>query len=131
MGMLLARRIQILRLLDRGGTLKETAETVGTYPREVRRVARRYSDGGLERALSDEPRRARGKVLDGAQTAALIAMVCGPAPEGQTRWTIALITQEAKRRAIVRTISRETVRRVLQDQDIKPWREKNVVRARD
>lgn len=90
MGMLLARRIQILRLLDRGWTLKKTAETAGTYPREVRRVARRYSDGGVERGLSDE-----------------------------------------SRRAIVQTISRETVRRVLEEQDIKPWREKNVVRARD
>ncbi|WP_437787862.1 hypothetical protein [Sorangium sp. So ce1097] len=58
-----------------------------------------------------------------AQTAALIALVCGPPPEGRARWTIALVADEAERRRIVRSVSRETIRRTLADQDIKPWRE--------
>jgi hypothetical protein len=131
MGMLIARRIQILRLLDRGWTLQATAEAATTYRREVRRVANRFLEGGLDHALTDEPRRKVARRLDGAQTAALLAMVCGPPPEGRSRWTIELITTEAKRRKIVRTISRETIRRTLAEQDIKPWREKNVVRTDD
>jgi hypothetical protein len=131
MGMLLARRIQILRLLDRERTIAEVAEIVGTYRREVRRVARRFVDGGVTQALTDEPRRRRAKLLDDAQAKAVIALVCGPPPEGRTRWTIALLTAEVRRRKIVGTISRETIRRTLASQDTKPWLEKNVVHSRD
>lgn len=129
--MLVSRRIQILRLLDEGWTLTAAAEATGTYRREVRRVGWRYLEGGLEQALSDEERRKMAPMLDSVKSAALIAMVCGPPPEGRTRWTLSLIANEAKRRRIVRSISRETVRRTLARQDIKPWREKNVVRAGD
>ncbi len=131
LGMLKSRRVQILRLLHEGWTLTATAEAVGTYRREVRRVGWRYLEGGLERALSDEHRRKLTPMLDSVQTAALVAMVCGPAPEGRTRWTLALIAEHAKRRKIVRTMSRETVRRTLARQDIKPWQKKNVVCAED
>ncbi|WP_437546088.1 helix-turn-helix domain-containing protein [Sorangium sp. So ce367] len=131
LGMLVARRVQALRLLDKGWTITQAAEATGTYRREVRRVANRFLEGGVEHALSEESRRRRSKLLDSVQTAALIAMVCGPPPEGRARWTIALVTDEAERRKIVRSVSRETIRRTLADQDIKPWREKNVVRSQD
>jgi hypothetical protein len=52
-------------------------------------------------------------VLDSVQEAAIIAMVCGPPPEGRTKWTLSLIGKEAKRRKIVCTISKDTVRRTL------------------
>ncbi|WP_437611750.1 helix-turn-helix domain-containing protein [Sorangium sp. So ce834] len=86
---------------------------------------------GIEHALSEEPRRRRAKLLDSAQTAALIALVCDPPPEGRARWTIALVADEAERRRVVRSVSRETIRRPLADHDIKPWREKDVVRSED
>ncbi|WP_438016336.1 helix-turn-helix domain-containing protein [Sorangium sp. So ce315] len=129
LGMLVAWRIQALRLLDKGWTITQAAEATGTYRREVRRIANRFLEGGVEHALSEEPRRRRSKLLDNAQTAALIAMVCGPPTEGRARWTIALVADEAERRKIVRSVSRETIRRTLADQDIKPWRKKNVVRS--
>jgi Homeodomain-like domain len=50
------RRIQTLLMLDRGITLSATAAALGTYRREVARVAHRYLEGGLEHALSEEPR---------------------------------------------------------------------------
>ena len=43
------RRIRILELLDQRWTMQDTADATGTYPREVRRVARRF--------LSRSPRR--------------------------------------------------------------------------
>ncbi|WP_437533597.1 helix-turn-helix domain-containing protein [Sorangium sp. So ce726] len=65
----------------------------------MRRVANRFLEGGVEHALSEESRRRRSKLLDSAQTAALIAMVCGPPPEGRARWTIALVADEVERRS--------------------------------
>lgn len=124
LGMLKSRRVQILRLLHLGWTLTATAEAVGTYRREVRRVGWRYLEGGIELALSDNPRRKPARMLDSVQTAALIAMVCGPPPQGRARWTLPLIANETKRRKIVGKISKDTVRRTLARQRIKPWREK-------
>ena len=131
MGMLKSRRVQILRLLDQSWTMTAAAKAAGTYRREVRRVGWRYLDGGLERALTDDARFKEEPMLDSVQTAALVAMVCGPPPQGRARWSIRLIVEEAKRRKIVRTISRTTVHRTLRRQDVKPWREKNVGRATD
>jgi hypothetical protein len=56
-------------------------------------------------------------------------MVCSP-PEGQARWSVRLIATEAVKRKLVSAVSRETIRLLLQNHDLKPWREKNVVRGR-
>jgi hypothetical protein len=123
------RRIRILELLDQGWNLADVAAAVGTYPREVRRVGWRYLERGLEAALSDDPRPKPAKLLAAKQQAAIVAMVCSPPPEGHSRWTIVLTAHEAKRRGMVAKVGRETIRRLLASHELKPWREKNVVRA--
>ena len=123
------RRIQILRLLHDGWILGDAARAVGTFPREVRRVGWRYIDRGLGAALSDDPRPKPSKMLDKRQEAAIVAMACSDPPEGRSRWTTALLAHEAIKRGVVPTVSRETIRRTLRGHDLKPWREKNVVRA--
>lgn len=123
------RRIRTLLLLDGGNSIRATALAVGGYPREVSRVAKRYLDGGVEKALIDDDRPKPPRILDSAQEAALIALICGPAPEGRARWTIRLAVTEAIQRGIVDDVGRETVRVLLAAHDLKPWREKNVVRS--
>jgi putative transposase len=59
----------------------------------------------------------------------VIAMVCGPPPTGRVRWTVRLIAAEAVKRKLVPRVGPETVRILLQNHDLKPWREKNVVRG--
>ena len=122
------RRIRILELLDQGWKLADIAAAVGTYPREVRRIGWRYLKHGLEAALSDEPRPKPAKLLDAKQQAAIVAMVCGPPPPGHSRWTIVLTAHEAQRRGVVAKVGRETIRRLFASHELKPWREKNVVR---
>ena len=123
------RRIRILELLDRGWKMSQTATAVGTYPREVRRVGWRYVELGLEAALTDDPRPKPPKLLDATQQAAIVAMVCGPPPPGHARWTVVLTATEAQQRGVVRKVGRETIRRLFVSHALKPWREKNVVRA--
>jgi hypothetical protein len=118
----------MLQLLDEKTPLGETAKALGTYPREVRRVGWRYLERGLDAALVDEPRPAPPRLLDTRQEAAVVSMVCAPPPDGHSRWSIVLATVEAKRRGIAARVGRETIRRVLADHELKPWREKNVVR---
>ena len=81
-------------------------------------------------ALSEKQRPGAAEVLDTNQKQRIIAMVCGGPPEGHARWTVRLVAQEAVKRQFVPRVGRETVRILLQHHDLKPWREKNVVRRR-
>lgn len=125
------RRVRVLELLDEGVSVRGTAKAVGTFPREVSRVGKRYLARGLRAALTDEPRGKPDPLLDSTQTAAVVAMVCGPPPEGRARWTVRLVAEQAVDRGITSHVGRETIRIVLATHDLKPWREKNVVRAAD
>ena len=125
------RRVRVLELLDAGHSARATAKVVGSFPREVGRVGKRYVARGLDAALTDEPRGSVEKRLDSTQESAVVAMVCGPPPEGRARWTVRLATEEAVRRGVASQVGRETIRVVLATHDLKPWREKNVVRSAD
>src|SRR5438132_1853660 len=121
------RRASILRQLDRGERAAQVADNVGVAPRTVRAIARRYVEEGLESALYEKPRPGKRRVLDAGQSQRIIALVCGPPPEGRARWSVRLIAQEAVKRKLARGVGRETIRILLQSHDLKPWREKNVV----
>lgn len=124
------RRIRILELLHGGTDLTNAGRAVGCYPREVRRVGRRYLANGLAAALSEDARPAPEPLLDHRQESAIVAMVCSQCPDGRSRWTVRLAAEQAQKRGIVRRIGRETVRQLLKRHDLKPWRKKNVVCAK-
>ena len=71
----------------------------------------------------------QARALDTGQSQRIIAMVCGTPPEGQARWSVRLIAREAVKRKLAPQVGRETIRILLQSHDLKPWREKNVVRG--
>ena len=62
---------ELLELLDNRWTIQRTADAAGTFPREVRRVGRRYLQRGLEAALSEDPRPKPPKKFDARSEAAL------------------------------------------------------------
>jgi len=109
------RRVRTLLLLDLGYTVTATAEALGTYRRETARIGKRYLAGGLEHALGDDPRPKPAPMLDSTQQAAIVAMVCGPPPEGRARWTVRLVAMEAVKRGIAPQLGRETARAALAD----------------
>lgn len=69
-------------------------------------------------------------MLDESQNQRIIAMVCSDPPEGRARWTVRLVAQEAVKRRLVPRVGRETIRFLLLDHDLKPWRESTVMRRR-
>ena len=123
------RRALILRQLDRGQTAGQVASQVGVASKTVRAIARRYEEEGLESALYEKPRPGQQRRLDAGQSQRIIALVCGPPPAGQARWSVRLIAQEAVKRKLVAEVGGETIRILLRTHDLKPWREKNVVRG--
>jgi transposase len=123
------RRASILRQLDRGQTAAQVANNVGVAPKTARSIARRYEEEGLKQALYEKPRPGKHRALDAGQSQRIIAMVCGPPPQGQARWSVRLIASEAVKRKLASEVGRETIRILLESHDLKPWREKNVVRG--
>ena len=53
-----------------------------------------------------------------------MATACSSPPEGRARWTIELLAGEMVRLTQYESLSRETVRRRLAENELKPWREK-------
>lgn len=121
------RRALILRQLEQGQTAANVASQVGVAAKTVRAIGRRYEEEGLESALHEKPRPGHAPLLDVKQSQRIIAMVCGPPPPGQARWSVRLIAEEAVKRRLAAKVGRETIRILLQNHDLKPWREKKLV----
>jgi Homeodomain-like domain len=51
--------------------------------------------------------------LDGKAEAHLIALACGPAPEGRAQWTLRLLADQLVELQHVASVSHETVRQTL------------------
>jgi len=119
-----AKRARILLLLSRQQSVQEVAERVGCGTATVKRVRRRFLDRGWQEAITDAPRPGRPKRLSSKEERELIALACTDPPDGASRWTIRLLAKHYDR-----DVSFGTVQRVLKEDGLKPWREKNVVRS--
>src|SRR4051812_12413661 len=139
------KRAQILLAADAGVADETIAISLDVGVSTVSRVKRRFVEGGVERALNEEPRPGAARKLTGKEEALLVATACASPPEGRARWTLELLagemgglTPHASRSRgtggrgageMVRltahaSLSRETVRRRLAENALKPWRQK-------
>jgi transposase len=117
------KRAQILLAADAGAADEDIAVSVGVGGSTVYRTKRRFVLGNLEAALSEEPRPGASRKLSGKEEALLVATACSGAPTGRARWTLELLADELVRLTEHRSISRETVRRRLGENQLKPWRQ--------
>jgi len=116
------KRAQILLAADAGASDEEIARSVGAGGSTVYRTKRRFVLGNLEAALSEEPRPGARRKLSGKQEALLVATACSKPPAGRCRWTLELLAGELVKLTEHDGVSRETVRRRLAENDLKPWR---------
>ena len=123
-------RALALQQLAKGASAPQIAKVVPLTPQAIRNIGHRYQQGGLEAALFEKQRPGAAAVLDDSQRQRIIAMVCSNPPEGRARWTVRLVVEEAVKRKLISRVGRETIRVLLLAHDLKPWREKNVVRDR-
>jgi putative transposase len=123
-------RALALLQLAKGNSAPQIASVVPLTPQAIRKIGHRYLDEGLDRALYERQRPGASELLNDQEKQRIIAMVCAQPPEGHARWTVRLVTEQAVKKKLVPRVGRETVRILLQSHDLKPWREKNVVRRR-
>jgi transposase len=91
------------------------AERTGMSCRGLEQMRQRFVEEGFEVTLEGKPKGHRPRALQGKDEARLVALVCGPKPDGCTRWTLRLLqkTWTTLANTDTKTVSYETIRRTL------------------
>ena len=116
------KRAQILLAAHAGASDDDIATSVAVGGSTVYRTKQRFVLGNLEAALSEQPRPGAGRKLSGKEGALLVATACSKPPQGRARWTLELLAGAMVSLTEHVSLSRETVRRRLAENDLKPWR---------
>ncbi len=114
------RHANILLAVDEsegGAKLKdaEAAAAFGVAVRSIESLRQRYVEEGLDAAL-ERKKQVRPSVeamFDGEKEARLIAIACGPKPDGRVRWTLELLAERVVSLQIVERCSPQTIMRTL------------------
>src|SRR5277367_646157 len=115
------KRAQILLAADAGIGDEAIAASISVSGSTVYRTKRRFVEGNLDLALSEEARPGAARKLSGKETALLVATACSSPPQGRKRWTLELLAGAMVSLTEHEGLSRETVRRRLAEDDLKPW----------
>src|SRR5260221_2730047 len=116
------KRAQIRLAADAGLGDEEIGGSIGVSGSTVYRIKRRFVLRNLEAWLNEEPRPGAPRKLSGKQEALLVATACSRPPTGRACWTLELLAGEMVKLTEHGELSRETVRRRLAENDLKPWR---------
>jgi transposase len=114
------KHAQVLLKVDRGpqGPGWSTSQIVEAYDvsrSTVERICRLYREQGLDAALfrRPQPPRPQKRKIDGEAEASLVALLCGPKPDGVEHWNVRLVRDKLIELEVVSSVSHETVRQVL------------------
>jgi transposase len=118
------KRAQILLASEAGSADATIAQNISVGTSTVFRTKRRFVEEGLEAALSELPRPGADRKLAEKEEALLIATACSAPPTGRARWTLELLAGEMVRLTKHGSLSSETVRRRLAENELKPWLKK-------
>jgi len=123
------KRAQVLLAVDNSEgrkvfTDEEVAKAISVGTSTVYRTKRRFVELGLDAALSEEPRSGAARKTTAREDATLIALACSNPPVGRAHWTVRLLAGALVEKTELDSISGETVRRRLAENDLKPWQHK-------
>jgi transposase len=106
-------RARTLLFLDRSQgekrTIAQVVDAAMVSQGTVSNLKRRYSTGGLDRALYELPRPGAKPKIDGEVEAHLIALTCSDAPEGHDHWTLRLLADRLVEMEVIDSISHVAV----------------------
>jgi transposase len=107
------KRAQILLKADENWKDRDILAALNTSRSTVERTRRRYVEGGMDKALNEDPRPGARRKLDGRAEAHLIALACSDAPDDSDHWTLRALADELVELRLVESISHEAVRQYL------------------
>ncbi len=126
-------RAQIVLLAADGTSNVEIAERLAVAVNTVSKWRQRFATGGLD-ALRDHERSGRPKTFDAAVVAGVTAIACELPAERNlplSRFSSSEIASEVVASGVTDQISASTVRRILADAVIRPWRYRSWIFPRD
>ena len=123
-------RARILLLANAKKHNDEIADVLGVDRDTVLRVKKRYLEGGVGKAIHDDPRSGQPKKYNDSARAEVIALACSSPPAGRKRWSIRLMVDEVRKRKGFEGMNRETVRLILKKRH-ETLEEKDVVHPED
>ena len=106
-------RAHILSALDQAASSASIQQVLSVSRMVIWRTRTAYEEGGLDYALKDAPRVGRPAKYGTDQEAEVVALACSQPPAGAARWTLRLLTAEARKRPQLRAVNRESVRQFL------------------
>ncbi|UQN07931.1 helix-turn-helix domain-containing protein [Deinococcus sp. QL22] len=111
-------RARLLLMADQQGESRndaDIAKALGITVPTVEVTRKRYVQHGLQAVLQRAPRQDKGipQKVDGRVEAQLISLACSQTPNGESSWTLQMLSDELVRLQLVDSISRETVRKTL------------------
>ena len=106
-------RAHVLSCLDRGVPEAQIMTVLGIGRTAVWRARAAYLQGGVDLAVFDVARSGRPRLYDTDAQARVTALACTTPPKGKQRWTIVKLERAARQEQGLRSVSRETVRRML------------------
>lgn len=119
------KRAQILLLANhRQHTDAEICQLLNTSTSTVYRTKRGFVEEGLQSALEEGKCLGQPKALSSSEEATLITIACTKPPEGVARWTLSLIADRLIALTDLESISLETIRSRLKENQLKPWQKK-------
>jgi len=118
------KRAQILLAAAKGIADGTIAETLPCGLSTIYRTKKRFVAEGLAASLEERPGRGATRMLTKQEEARLVALACSTPPEGRRRWTLELLANEFIQLVEHESISRETIRRRLGENELKPWQRK-------
>ena len=105
-----------LLLLDAGEhgpkwVVAKVAEAVGTTPRSLEHLKKRFVEEGIQAAIVRKKRTTPPREIQfgGEFEAKLLALACSQTPEGRKRWTVRLLAEKLVELKIVPSVSPMTV----------------------
>jgi transposase len=107
------KRAQILLKADEGWKDEAIISALNTSRSTVERTRKRLVEGGLDKALNEDPRPGQRAKLDGKAEAHLIALAGSDAPGGREHWPLRLLADKLVELGLVESISHETVRQAM------------------
>jgi len=114
---------RILLKADEGWQDQTICKALNVSVATIERVRKQFVFEGFEASLKRRrSKRAYRRKVDGEQEAHMVALACSSAPEGYARWSLRLLADRVVQMKIIDSISHETVRQVLGDNELKPWR---------
>jgi transposase len=121
------RHARVLLKADEGPhgeqwTDAEISRALDVHSSTIERLRQRFVEESLEACLQrKEQKNRKAKKFDGAAEARLTAVACSDPPEGRECWTLKLLADEMVALEIVDSVCRETVRKTLKKNVLKPW----------